>query len=207
MMFPLRTVSSVPANAPTPAWKPSNGGERKPLSALAGVLLTGALSSGWMGCGDWPHFDYAEVEPITVVEVEGQDKEVAQNLHRIYGEVGIQGQVSRTGYELEDGFEAPFELDGWYSGDIDWYQFVVWEQLTDVDMSLTWEMADAHLDLYFCVTGADGDLSLVDYREEQASGFHLPVDGLDAYTIYVLAVAGRDGQPSNYQLSLKFNTL
>lgn len=179
----------------------SSGFGRWPMAGLSLLMWFGS------GCADWPHFDYADVTPVTVMEVETDGPEQAQNIHRLYGDADIQGRIDDTGYQLEDGFSAPFELPGWYSGDMDWFQFVLWERLTDVNLTLDWADDESVLDLYFCETRSDGSLALVDYRELKDPGIALPVDGLNDNTVYVVAVAGREGPPADYQLLLTFNTL
>ena len=76
-----------------------------------------------------------------------------------------------------------------------------------MNLTLDWNDEATRLDLYFCATGADGSLSLVDFRELKDPGMALPIDGLNDKTVYVVAVAGREGPPADYQLLLTFNTL
>lgn len=170
----------------------------RPLGALCLPLLLTA-------CEDWPHFDYADVPPKTVSEVESEGQEVPQNLSRLYGEVTIIGFIEKTGYQLDppnDPSPSPFGLKGYYYGDMDWFQFLTWERFDQITFELSWDEPDSVLDLYFFWVSPDGAANLISYEEAHPAGLELDYLGLDASVPYAFAVAGREGSPTSYELTL-----
>jgi hypothetical protein len=161
-----------------------------------------------IGCRDWPHFDYAASPTQGILESESDgDTETVQNLGEVHGDVIIYGVIDGSVYVPTVQDDAPFGLPGWYGGDIDWYQFSLHDART-LQLLLTWVASDAQLDMYFFEASPDtGELSLLDYQDEAGvSEQVLSVDTLDPDTVYVVAVAGRQGTNVEYNLLLGFSS-
>jgi hypothetical protein len=165
------------------------------LVAACGIMLA--------GCGDWPHFDYAVGPAAQATEIEGDGAEQVQNLYEVHGDVEITGRIDDAGYVPSTSGDAPFGLSGWYSGDIDYFQFTLRDP-RDARFSLTWSDPADMLDLYFfTASSSDGQLTLIDHRDKTPSPVVLEQDGLEPGTIYVLGVAGRAGEGVDYHLLLQ----
>lgn len=177
-------------------------------SAVLSALSSAVLSAG---CADWPHFDYEDTTPVQVIEQESTSGEAAQSLSRLYGDAEVLGQISSSEYRAAVGWEAPFGLPGWYAGDMDWFQFGIWERRDLLTLTLTWEASEALLDLYFFVSDAEGKLQLIDWRAgevmEGTGIAFLQVENVNGQDLYAFAVAGRQGTAIDWQLQLTLGNL
>lgn len=182
----------------------------KPLAfcgATYALPLVGlVLSSSTAGCADWPHFDYQDAPPVQVTEEEAAGGEAAQNLARLYGDAEVLGQISSSEYREAVGWEAPFGLPGWYAGDMDWFQFGIWERRDLLTLSLSWSNPSALLDLYFFVSDAEGKLQLIDWRageiQDGLGSAVLQVENVNGLDLYAFAIAGRQGSAVDWSLQL-----
>jgi len=162
----------------------------------------GLLVSG--GCSDWPHLDYAPSALRTVQEMEADGAEGVQNLDQLHGNVLVQGRIDTGAYVTTTDREAPFDLPGWYTGDMDWFQFNLRDP-EDIRLRLTWDTATGVLDLYFFEASSNtGELTLLDYEaDDQGPLRELLETDLIPGTIYVVAVAGHTGDAVSYNLLLE----
>jgi len=154
------------------------------------------------GCGDWPHLDYASQPLQEVAEIESPDGEQTQDLSMLEGDVLISGEISSG--EFVVGAENYFDLDGWYTGDMDWFQFTVRDDLS-LTAELSWTDAGGDLDLYlFSASRETGVLEAVVSRSggQDLSPVTLELNSLPPEPIYVLAVGPYQGSPLAYQLYL-----
>lgn len=185
----------------------ANHGAHAWVMRAPGRVLLALLPLSVSACADWPHFDYAAVDEQQVQEMEAEGGEAAQNLLRLYGDVKISGQISTSGYTEAAPEEIPFGLPGWYSGDIDYFQFVTWDRFAGMSLSLSWAyqaVPGSVLDLYFFTLDPEtGEPSLIEFVVGGGTGMlDLPDLSVDGETLYALGVAGRSGTAVEYQLRL-----
>ncbi len=169
---------------------------REVVSAVAFLWLAMGVA-----CSDWPHFDYAPSPLRTVVEVEQPEGEQVQNLQELHGDVLVQGVIETSAYVPASNREAPFDLPGWYAGDMDWFQFSLRDPAA-IRLQLGWEEGPNLLDLYFFRADSDtGELTILDYDStENATSRDRVESGLSPGVLYVVGVAGHEGDGVSYEL-------
>ncbi len=173
------------------------------LRNVGWMVASAGFSVACSACRDWPHLDYAESPLRMVVEVEAEDAEGVQNLQQLHGDVLVEGVIDSGVYVPATERDAPFDLPGWYAGDMDWFQFNVRDP-ADVRLELGWAEGPNVLDLYFFEAESDtGQLFLITYdASEGAVSREILGTALSPGVVYVLAVAGHVGDGVPYDLLL-----
>ncbi len=161
------------------------------------------LAMSVMGCGDWPHFNYRPSELRQVSGEEDPAGESVQNLGILNGNAHIVGTIE-SGSFLAD-WENPFLDQGWYDGDLDWYQFSLIE-IRDARFTLTWADPDDDLDLMLLRASSETnyvDELLLAANESGAGPEVIGAASLQPDQAYVLCVAGADAVDADYELLIE----
>jgi hypothetical protein len=154
------------------------------------------------GCADWPHFDY-ETSPERVV-AEGSDDVSILDVGMIEGSVAMEGVIS-DGHFLPEGSSVfGASLEGWYTEDMDWFQFQLRDPQT-VAISLEWS-GEGDLDFLLARADGSGNLNILEEsnQEAAASPSLIPPIELEAFPAYAVAIAPRDAEqgPLAYRVLL-----
>lgn len=158
------------------------------------LLAAGILGLTFTGCEDWPHFDYAP-SPERVVQEGGEDVAIL-DLGMLEGSVAGEGVISE-GHFLPDGTSVFGDaIDGWYTEDMDWYQFQVRDPIS-IQISLEWT-GEGDLDLLLAQADSSGNLNTIAQSNQAVGAAPAGIEPilLDPFVSYAVAVAPRDAEAS-----------